>query len=114
MDQPQLTSDEKRLASVRPIDAIKAVKSRCGCSLFEAKQAVDAVRFGTTSLDETRSAALEEAAKICDEQAAIWRTSESTYRNRDNDVETAERCSIRACELEEAAAAIRAKAKDGA
>jgi hypothetical protein len=40
----QLTQDELEVARMRPIDAIKSVKSRCGCSLLEAKHAVDAAR----------------------------------------------------------------------
>jgi ribosomal protein L7/L12 len=41
---PMMTDAELALASVRPIDAIKAVKARLGCSLVEAKRIVDTAR----------------------------------------------------------------------
>ncbi len=62
-----LTSEELSLARVHPIDAIKAIQMRCGCSLYEAKQAMDAARnAGYVNSAMVRAAALEEAAKVCD------------------------------------------------
>jgi LmbE family N-acetylglucosaminyl deacetylase len=60
------------------------------------------------TIDQIRAAALEEAAKVCDEEAVHWRKQETLYRTRDNNQESAHNCAIRADVLEDFVEKLRA------
>ncbi len=41
---PSLTDEEREMSKSRPVDAIRAVRTRLGCSLMAAKRLVDTTR----------------------------------------------------------------------